>query len=582
MKSLPSAISCAAILLSVAFSQTAIAHSNTTPQYNFPVKPAIYPGGVSLRGVNLSGAEFTAASPQADLPNIPTFNDAVYFDYEGANTFRVPFALEFLKPNGNWGQPLDFTTAYAKALVTFINSVTIDQPVGKAMAVILDMHNYMHFNPGNPSADYNASNKNFIGWDSLGIKTQPGNAPNTSQIAAVWSQIATEFAANPHVMFEVMNEPQGVTPQQDLTISNAIIKSIRTAEDTYATNHNTPVIHHKIVLDGACWSGLHSWFGGSSAPSLCAAPHSNASTFIPSKIKDTADNYAIDVHQYFDPSFSGTYVKSCVSQTALQSALNFTQFYKNYVSQNKLAIILGEYGAHFSKTDENNCSNDFKLLMQDVTTHPYAASTGGFLGMTVWSGGHAWGSYLMNVSQGGPANAWVNNGPNDVFHREGDWTQIAPVPAHGKPIMAICNETEKPLVSSSTYGPFEEESFGNVAPNACAYVYTDDNTTVSPSYNPPNPGTHQNHYAEINFVQGTAGTSSAAYLGFGLANSGYGYDFDKSSLIIKYYPIQLPSSTSSTDNACPLAAEDQFASAWDGVSKFNAYQERCFVVTSAS
>jgi|GEM_PF-4096885 len=477
----------------------------------FPIIPPSYKS-VPYRGVNLSGAEFNCpqpsngdCSPSQDITNIPSVLDGWYFVYKGTNTVRVPFALEYLVPPDNLtNSPLvDFTAPYATALVKLIEGLTTEQPSGKQLHVILDMHNYMHYNPDNLADDYNGSdpsqiNPNIIGWDIIKShkKCTKSCPPTADQYAEIWGEIATKFVGNANVIFELMNEPQGVTATEALNLENMAIAQIRAAEKTAQVNP------HLILLDGSYFTGLHSW---TQAPSSPQQGQPNSTVFTRANIKDPADNYAIDVHQYFDPNFSGTYTQPCLTQADFSQAIDFKAL-QSWAQNQQIRLFLGEFGANYVKANPQDCTADFQTLLNDVqgfaSADPGTPKTAGFIGWTAWSGGHAWGDYLMNLSPGGPANPWMED--KSVFANPKYFTQ-KPLPTLGEPILGLCNQTGNTIKFASAYGPFLATQPGDIPNNECRYILSnkgsDPNPTNPIQYPPPNKG----NYAGLTYQSGSWG-----------------------------------------------------------------------------
>jgi endoglucanase len=200
-------------------------------------------GGVSLLGVNFSGAEEGFA--------IPTDAEIGYYASKGLNIFRLPFSWESLQPTLNG--PLDTTVlSQIEQLVSYASSLGVK--------VILDVHNYGDYN-GNP-----------IGSSAVPI----------SSFANLWGKLAGQFANNPDVLFGLMNEPN-LPATTWLSAANSAIAAIRATGATSQT----------VLVSGVDYDIASTWLTSGNATTIGAG------------IVDPNNNYAFEVHQYLDSNGSG-------------------------------------------------------------------------------------------------------------------------------------------------------------------------------------------------------------------------------------------------------------------------------------
>jgi len=73
---------------------------------------------------------------------------------------------------------------------------------------------------------------------------QDNSAPSKEAYAAAWGQIAAQFAKNPLVAFDLMNEPHDMKTETVLANENAAIAAIRKAEVTAGG------VPHLILVEG--------------------------------------------------------------------------------------------------------------------------------------------------------------------------------------------------------------------------------------------------------------------------------------------------------------------------------------------
>lgn len=291
-------------------------------------------------GVNLAGAEFAANR----VPGIinknytyPTKGEVDYFAGKGMNVFRLPFLWERLQPNAN----AELNQAELDRIKTFVNSA-----VSKKAAVILDPHNYARYH-----------------GKVIGTEETP-----VSVFEDFWKRLAVVFKDHPSVIFGLMNEPHGMKTELWLKDANAAIKAIRS---TGAKN--------LILVPGNAYSGAHSW-----ASNWYGSP--NAVVML--NIVDPANNYAFEVHQYFDGNSSGTSGK-CVSATVGSERLkNFTGWLREHGKR----AFLGEFGVAKGETCE--------AALDDMLAH-MDANADVWLGWTYWAAGPWWGNYMFSIEPKG-------------------------------------------------------------------------------------------------------------------------------------------------------------------------------------
>ncbi|MFL9989391.1 glycoside hydrolase family 5 protein [Paraburkholderia sediminicola] len=314
----------------------ALTFSSETPADQYPAKPSQY-SALKLRGVNLSGGEFDYSF------NLPALQDGAYYAALGMNTIRLPFKWEYLQSGStdpaqranDPGIPIDFGRPNARAYASLVT-----QYRGKGMTVVIDMHNYMRY-----------------GNNQLVIGSGVSGAPTKEQYAAAWAAIANQFKNQPNVIFGLMNEPNEMSSAVLLDSYNAALAAIR---KTGAKN--------LVLLEGNGWSGAYSWT--STDVDTETPPRSNAEVFVPKAIIDPANNYAIDVHQYFDANNSGTMSECVPGYHPDISGLD------SYLSQYNLQAIVTEMGG----ANTMNCGNDINVFLTSLPPANY-------LGWVGWNGG---------------------------------------------------------------------------------------------------------------------------------------------------------------------------------------------------
>ncbi|MCM2294738.1 glycoside hydrolase family 5 protein [Allorhizobium sp. BGMRC 0089] len=248
-------------------------------------------GESCLRGINLSGAEFGRIGGVANKDYAyPSSETIRYFSQKGFNTVRLPFKWERLQPKLNG-------TFNADELARLDQSVKTIEADG--MRVILDPH------------DYGRYDDRPIGGPDVPV----------AAFADFWGRLARHYAGDPSMIFGLMNEPHDMPASQWLKAVNAALSAIRAAK-----------ADNLVLVPGVAWTGAHSWqseaYGGANATVMLG-------------VKDEAQHYAYEVHQYFDRDFSGTSPDCSRADDAVKAIGQMT----DWLRQNKVHGFLGEFGA---------------------------------------------------------------------------------------------------------------------------------------------------------------------------------------------------------------------------------------------
>ena len=214
---------------------------------------------VSLEfGINVCGAEFG----EARLPGVHgqdyIYPDAAtlrYFSGHGFCVQRVPFRWERMQPR--LGAELDAEELARLAAVVRV----ITTGGGK---VVLDLHNFARYHG------------RVIGSEEVGV----------GDFADFWARLARCFRQDDRVVFGLMNEPHGLPVASWLMAANAALTAIRSTG-----------AKQLVLVPGANWSGAFSWHDdwgyGRNADIMTG-------------VVDPGDNFAFEVHLYYDHDNSGT------------------------------------------------------------------------------------------------------------------------------------------------------------------------------------------------------------------------------------------------------------------------------------
>jgi hypothetical protein len=249
-----------------------------------------------LRGVNLNGGEFGAASWSATTSSFSNANPGIYdsawhydtqgtFNYlksRGIKVVRLPFRWERLQPA--LGGALD-----AAELQRIIAAIGRANAAGiKVIPTAFNYGGYMLFD------------------GTQGVRRTIGTASvTTAHFANLWSRLAQSLRGNAAVAgYGLMNEPAAMTAASGLTpaqtweqASQAAVTAIRAVGDTTL-----------VMVPGYNFSGVARW----------TTTHSRG------WITDSANNFRYEAHHYFDRDGSGAYANSYNAEVVDATARGYT------------------------------------------------------------------------------------------------------------------------------------------------------------------------------------------------------------------------------------------------------------------
>ncbi|HEY4316387.1 MAG TPA: glycoside hydrolase family 5 protein [Herbaspirillum sp.] len=308
--------------------------------------------GKQLVGVNLTGAEFASGK----LPGT-IFKDYVYpdpadmrhFQAQGMNTFRLPFLWERV-------QPQLFGELDAGELKRLGDTVAAAGAMNAC--VILDVHNFGQYR-GNP----------------IGSAEVPRDA-----FVDLWMRLLAAFPDTQHVAFGLMNEPAKMTVADWAATAQQTLDALRKKEGGNGGGKNRS--GHLVLVPGGGWSGAHSWQGKD------RSGVANADAF--RAVRDPANNYLIEVHQYGDSDFSGTKTE-CIAPARLEKVMADLTRWAHATNQR---LFLGEFGVAVN----DQCLQVLKTIVDGTKDR---AAWGGW---TYWSAGKWLGTYPFSIQPDGGAD----------------------------------------------------------------------------------------------------------------------------------------------------------------------------------
>ncbi len=243
-----------------------------------------------FRGINLSGAEFGKQGGVVGTDyTFPSDQTIEYFAKKGFTSVRLPFLWERLQPQLR-GELEPGELGRLKESVEKLRAA--------GLRVVLDPHNYARYHDA------------VIGSDTV----------SSDDFADFWGRLARQFANQPDITFGLMNEPHDMPAEQWLDAANAALARIRGER-----------ADNLVLVPGTAWTGAHSWEGGG---------YGTPNGEVMLGVVDPVDNFAFEVHQYFDDDFSGT--KENCSRAA--DAVAAIETFSRWLRANGKRGYLGEFG----------------------------------------------------------------------------------------------------------------------------------------------------------------------------------------------------------------------------------------------
>jgi len=302
---------------------------------------------IQYAGVNLFGAEFSPGNLPGTYGSTyvyPNQTEVDYFRSKGMNIFRLPFRWERLQRSAN--AALDATEL--SRMSSFVNATT-----GKGLYVILEPHNFARYYPG---SDFQGSAQGLVGSD----------VPY-SVFSNFWNRVATVFKTNDHVFFNLCNEPANMPTEQWLTAANSAIAGIRNAGAT-----NLILVPGNGFTQAGAW--FYSWYGTSNAAVMLG-------------VVDPTNNYAYEVHQYFDDG-SGSTADIRSATIGAERLAVFTKWLKD----NNKKGFLGEFAVAASTIGAGIGDEAISNLLTQVKTNADV-----WLGWTWWAAGPMYTDYMFSL-----------------------------------------------------------------------------------------------------------------------------------------------------------------------------------------
>lgn len=159
--------------------------------------------------------------------------------------------------------------------------------------------------------------------------------PTDEQFADLWTQLATKYADNAFVMFELMNEPHDIDLTAWVASCQQAVTAIRKAEK----------VSHTILLPGENFSSAGTFLSSGWGEALASVTNPDGST----------TNLLLDLHKYLDVDNSGDH-PDCV----MDNVADTFEPVAAWLRTNKRQAMLSETGVGVTSQSVrtvHHCSN---------------------------------------------------------------------------------------------------------------------------------------------------------------------------------------------------------------------------------
>lgn len=212
---------------------------------------------------------------------------------------------------------------------------------------------------------------NFARYDGR-IIGQGG--PSDDDFANLWTQLATKYAANQKVVFELMNEPH------DLDIGIWA----QTCQKAVTAIRNAGAKSQMVLLPGTNFDSAATLVSSGSADLLMAIKNPDGTT----------DGLLLDIHKYLDVDNSGTHKECTTDNTAA------FQTVADYLRKVGRKGFVSETGASMDAT----CITAFRTQNTLINQNPDV-----FVGLVAWGAGSFSTSYVLSMTPTKNGNTFTDN-----------------------------------------------------------------------------------------------------------------------------------------------------------------------------
>jgi aryl-phospho-beta-D-glucosidase BglC (GH1 family) len=314
------------------------------------------------RGANEGGIGFGQ-----NFDAIPSASEELYYASRGANIVRFPTAWEQIQPNLCTGN----TSLNASEMSLLDTVIANNTAAGKD--TLIDIHNFGSYNYNYHSTCASPPDSGLI-----------SNTTTGGYFVNLWTQLATRYAGNAKVKFDLMNEPAPITAAQSETIFQNTINAIRGAGAS----------QYIFVEMGSSYAACSDVSGNSGAYFKALTDSGHA-------VGAAGNKLVLECHSYLE---SCGY--DCNDYAGQGDALSNIQTATTYAQANGIPLFLGETSVGFTQS----MYAEDKVLFDYMAAHAYAGTgTGGWIGFTPWGAGPGWpDNYVLKYQPSGQAGLWID------------------------------------------------------------------------------------------------------------------------------------------------------------------------------
>ncbi|KAK6219070.1 hypothetical protein LQW54_002572 [Pestalotiopsis sp. IQ-011] len=293
---------------------------------------------VQFLGVAIAGGDFgcqiDGTCPTSSVQFAGDAADQIsHFVGEGMNLMRIPTSWQFLV-NNQVGGNLDSS-----------NLAKYDQVIQSCLSTgsycMIDIHNFARWNGG------------IIGQ----------GGPSDDQFVSLWMQLASKYATDDKIVFEVMNEPHDLDIDIWAQTCQKVVTAIR----------NSGATSQMILLPGTNFDSAATLVSSGSADKMMAITNPDGST----------DGLVLDIHKYLDEDNSGTH-EECVTDN-VDAFTGLAQ----YLRDNGRQGLISESGA----SSDASCLTNFCSQNAFINQNSDA-----FVGFVAWAAGSFSTSYVLSLT----------------------------------------------------------------------------------------------------------------------------------------------------------------------------------------
>ncbi|KAF2995149.1 hypothetical protein E8E14_004290 [Neopestalotiopsis sp. 37M] len=267
-----------------------------------------------------------------------------HFVGEGMNLMRIPTSWQFLVNNQLGGNLDDGNLSKYDQLVQACLSTRAH--------CMIDIHNFARWNGG------------IIGQ----------GGPSDDQFVSLWTQLASKYATNDNIVFEIMNEPHDLDIDLWAQTCQKVVTAIRNAGAT----------SQMILLPGTNFDSAATLVSSGSAGKMMAITNPDGST----------NGLVLDIHKYLDEDNSGTH-QECVTDNIDA----FTEL-AQYLRSNGRQGLVSESGASSDASCLTNFCSQNAFINQNSDV---------FVGFVAWAAGSFSTSYVLSLTPSKQNGQYVDN-----------------------------------------------------------------------------------------------------------------------------------------------------------------------------